>query len=412
MTKPYAVYADRNGRIMEEPGMTALGGNGDNWVEMEELIPLPPGSDLFFLPHRRPVGKNIVTGKVELMAGKDRAAVAAGLPPGYTRLLLPAYRSLPGAPRLPFFGYTAVTAVNGRFFVAARKTDRAVGWEPETHNTPDLPALVEKKTAAYPENRILKQLAHCALVYRCVTAQNIFYGRGEGGLPVADSCNAQCLGCISLQPSECCPSPQQRIDFQPTVDEIVEVALMHLQAPGKTMISFGQGCEGEPLTAWRRLWPAVRTVRRRTGKGIININTNAGLTHALKELAEAGLDSARVSLLSAVAENYHKYHRPQNYTFQQVGKSVDLLRAYGVFVSINLLVIPGFTDRPTEKEALFAWLRRHPVDMIQLRNLNIDPGWFWKKMRLSKEPGTGISHFIDEIKKEFPGVLLGNVSRL
>ncbi len=105
MTKPYAVYADRYGRIREEPGLTALGANGENWVEMEELIPLPPGSDLFFLPRRRPVGRNIITGKVEVMAGKDRAAVAAGLPPGYTRLLLPAYRSLPGA---PVFLYLAI----------------------------------------------------------------------------------------------------------------------------------------------------------------------------------------------------------------------------------------------------------------------------------------------------------------
>jgi|SRR5690554_4111529 len=411
MTRPYAVYADRNGEIMVEPRMTAVGGNGGNWVEMKELIPLPSGSDLFFLPRRRPAGINTVTGKMELMDGKDRAAVAAALPPGYTRLLLPAYRSLPQAPRLPLFGYTAAAAFGDRFFVAARKTDRAAGWEIQNHNTPDLPALVEKKTAAHPENRILKQLAHCALVYRCLTAQNVFYGRGEGGLPVANSCNAQCLGCISLQPAECCPSPQQRIDFQPTVDEIVEVALMHLRAAGKTMISFGQGCEGEPLTAWRRLWRAVKTVRRRTGKGMININTNAGLPRALKILVGAGLDSARISLLSAVPDNYHQYHRPQDYTFQQVGESVDLLRAQEVFVSLNLLVMPGFTDRRAEKEALFAWLRRHPVDMIQLRNLNIDPGWFWQKMRLSKEPGAGIPSFIEEIKKEFPGVLLGNVSR-
>lgn len=50
MTKPYAVYADRYGRIREEPGLTALGANGENWVEMEELIPLHPGSNLFSSP--------------------------------------------------------------------------------------------------------------------------------------------------------------------------------------------------------------------------------------------------------------------------------------------------------------------------------------------------------------------------
>src|SRR5690554_303025 len=413
MEKVYAVYAGWDGKIGVDPGMFALGAGGRQWVELQRasLVPLPPEADLFLLPRRRPAGINRQNSRQELLPGEDRTAVAAGLPPGYTRLFLPAYRSLPSAPRLPLFGYTAVAAVNGRLFVAAQKTDEATaGWQVREGEEKKIPALVEKKLAAHPENRILKQLAHCTLVYKCLTARNIFLGRGEGGIPVAPACNARCLGCISLQPAECCPSPQERIAFQPAVEEIVEVALPHLRA-GKTIISFGQGCEGEPLTVWPLLVRAVEKIRRHTGAGTININTNAGLPQGLEALAGAGLNSARISLLSALPGHYHRYHRPQNYSLDQVGQSIDRLGALGVFTSLNLLVMPGYTDRREEMTALFRWLHRHPVDMIQLRNLNIDPEWFWQVMKAGSGPAAGISRFCAELKKEFPGLLVGNFNR-
>lgn len=413
MEKAYAVYADPDGRIGIDDRMLALGASGDQWVELtpESLVPLPPEADLFFLPRRRPAGINRRTGRQELLPGEERTAVAAGLPPGYTRLFLPAYRSLPSAPHLPLFGYTAVAAVGGRLFVAAQKTDEVpAGWRLREREAKKIPALVWKKLAAHPGNRILKQLAHCTLVYKCLTARNIFLGRGEGGIPVSSACNARCLGCISLQPAECCPSPQERISFQPAVEEIVEVALPHLQA-GKTIISFGQGCEGEPLTVWPRLVRAVERIRKHTGAGTININTNAGIPDGLEALAGAGLNSARISLLSAVPDSYRRYHRPQNYHLEQVGESIDRLRAKGVFISLNLLVMPGYTDRREEMAALFRWLHRHPVNMIQLRNLNIDPEWFWRVMGPGSGPAAGISRFCTELKKEFPGLLVGNFNR-
>lgn len=413
MEKVYAVYAGRDGKIGIDPGMLALGAGGREWVKLQRssLLPLPPEADLFLLPRRRPAGINRRSGRQELLPGEERTAVAAGLPPGYTRLLLPAYQSLPSAPHLPLFGYTAVAAVNGRLFVAAQKTDCVTaGWRLRRREAEKIPALVREKLAAHPKNRILKQLAHCTLTYQCLTARNIFLGRGEGGVPVSSACNARCLGCISLQPAECCPSPQERIDFQPTVEEIVEVAVPHLQA-GKTIISFGQGCEGEPLTVWPQLVRAVETIRRHTGAGTININTNAGIPQGLEALAGAGLNSARISLLSALPERYRRYHRPRNYDLDQVGQSIDRLRALGVFISLNLLVMPGYTDCHEEMDALFRWLRRHPVNMIQLRNLNIDPEWFWGKMGLSTESGIGIRLFCAELKREFPGILVGNFNR-
>ena len=67
--------------------------------------------------------------------------------------------------------------------------------------------MVAQHRAQMPENCIITQLAHCALEYSCFTAQNIFYRRYEGGIPVSNACNAACVGCISEQAADCCPSP-------------------------------------------------------------------------------------------------------------------------------------------------------------------------------------------------------------
>ena len=68
-----------------------------------------------------------------------------------------------------------------------------------------------------------------------------FMERWEAPLPAAPGCNSQCLGCISLQPGDCCPASHDRIDFVPTVDELCQVAVPHLTTVDQGIVSFGQG---------------------------------------------------------------------------------------------------------------------------------------------------------------------------
>lgn len=414
-TKIYVVYATDRGELEFDSELAALGADGEEYWELtaEDLIPLPAGATLFYLPGRAPLGV-ADDGSVVSIAEKGITAVAAILPQGYTRLFLPAYQREPDAPRLPLFGYTAVVFKEGELWVAARRTDELGRWEPRYYSTPELPGLIEAKLAAHPKNRILKQLAHCATEYHCFTAQNIFYGRWEGGIPVSPSCNAQCLGCISQQASECCPSPQERITFAPTVEEVVEVGLAHL-VNDEAIISFGQGCEGEPLLAGKVIKEAITVLRQKTAAGTININTNAGLPAVLGDLAAAGLNTARISLFSADPAYYRFYHRPQGYTIDQVSDSIRRLDRYAVFISLNLLTLPGFTDREAQVEKLFAFLRNHPVGMIQIRNLNIDPDYIWARMHQEKlapaGPTLGIAGFLAELEREFPTLVVGNYSR-
>src|SRR5204863_4789699 len=124
-------------------------------------------------------------------------------------------------------------------------------------------------------------------------------------------------------------------------------------------VSFGQGCEGEPLTRYRAIAQAIRLMRARTSRGSININTNASLPHALEALFDAGLDAVRVSLNSAVKDLYEAYYQPVRYGWEEVEDSVALARKRRAYVALNLLVFPGVTDRAGEVERLLALVRKH-----------------------------------------------------
>ncbi len=411
-----AVYADEQGQAFEDERFIALGRSGDRIVEINkaEFIPLPPGASLMVMPDRYPVGISQMTGNFAIISDRGHA-VAALLPQGYTRTYLPAAIATDASAQLPLFGYTAVAwhTEENCFYVAAVPTDaQREKWNPCHYNTPDLAERVEHLVQRFPNNPIINQIAHCSLDYSCFTAQNMFYHRWEAGIPVSGQCNAQCVGCISEQVSECCPSPQQRITYTPTVDEVAAVILHHLQDAPDAIASFGQGCEGEPMLQASLIAAAIKMVRQQTPNGIINANTNAGYTAGIEQVCAAGIDSLRVSMNSAIPAHYQSYFRPRNYTLEDVKKSLAIARKYGVFVSLNWLTTPGVNDTEQELNALIELVREYQIDMIQIRNLNLDPDQY----RLIyppvlEEPELGILNMLNILDEELPGVLIGNFSR-
>lgn len=410
------VYADEKGRIYDHRSLRAAGRTGDRLVEISggDVEVLPPGASLVLVPGGVPVG----IGRAGQFTALERDpwrggrifAVAALLPQGYARTFLPAYARGKGEGPLPLFGYAAVAWRGGTFYVAARKVEEPGTWDPVHYCTPDLPARVEEKLKVCSQNRILKQLARCALEYSCYTAQNIFYGRWEGGVPVSPACNAGCLGCISLQPSDCCPSPQARIDFEPEVTEIVQVAVPHLEGGEGAIVSFGQGCEGEPVLAGKTLVKAVNEIRRRTDRGTINMNTNGSSPAAVAELCRAGLDAVRVSLFSAREDYYRAYCRPRGFELADVRKTLVEAAKAGAYTSLNLLLFPGFTDREGEVRALRELIESCGVKMVQLRNLNIDPDLLLNSLPPLEGEVLGIPALV-EILKGMPGLEVGCYSR-
>jgi pyruvate-formate lyase-activating enzyme len=193
------------------------------------------------------------------------------------------------------------------------------------------------------------------------------------------------------------------------VDEVLDVALPHLKGAEDAIVSFGQGCEGEPLMQWRLLERSIRELRERTDRGTVNLNTNGSFPDRVAKLCDAGLDSVRVTLNSPHLKFYKRYHKPKGYSFGEVLDSMVQAKKKGIYTSINLLVFPGFTDREEEVEGLIKLIRKTDLDLIQMRNLNIDPDLYLKTM--GKGEGMGISKMIDILKKEFPSLQFGYFNR-
>ena len=401
-----AIYADRRGNIREAEGVQALGRIGAHNVLLrpEDLIPLPDSADLMFMPGHDAVGW---AGNTEQSVGGT--AVSAILPQGYTRTHLPAFHRMENTAPLPLYGYTAVVSYGGELYTAAVYTDENEKWDPANYNGRELKKLVRRTMKELSNNRIVEQVGNCSLNYHCLTAQNLFYRRWECGVPTSPVCNANCLGCISLQSSECCPSPQERIRFSPTADEIAEVGIYHLSIAPDGIISFGQGCEGEPSLAADRIAEGIRKIRAATARGQINMNSNAGFPEGMKKIVDAGLDSLRVSIISARDESYDAYYRA-SYPLSNVKESLRYALDHGVYVSLNLLHFPGFTDRAEELAAWQDFFRALPVQMIQMRNLNIDPSLFLQMMPKAKEEFVGTKVFMDKLHDEFPQLVIGSFS--
>jgi pyruvate-formate lyase-activating enzyme len=409
----YLVYADAEGNVYDHDEIMALGRGGDVITEMteDELIPLPEGATLVSLPYTRPIGFNEESGEMEALQG-DYNAVGALLPQGYTRLYIPSYVKTDKTEKLPLFGYAAVVWKDDGFYVAAELSDSPEPWNPRNCNTEELEMKVEQLTDKYSDNRLFEHLSHCALEYECLTASNTFLNRLEGAVPVSSTCNAGCYGCISEQPEgRGFISPQTRMTFRPTVDEIVQVMLEHLTSP-ESIISFGQGCEGEPSTQAAIIIEAIRRVREQTSLGYININTNAGLTDHIRGIVDAGLNLMRVSTISALDEHYNPYYMPRGYDLRSVEKSLRYAVDHGVYTSINYLVFPGVTDREEEIEAMVEFARRTGLRLIQLRNLNIDPESYLELIPPAKGELLGMKQAIEIFKAELPDVVIGSYTHV
>lgn len=409
-SSPYLLYSDGNGAIFEDRSLFATGRSGWDAYEVpaEEWIALPSGGSLYELPGRRGIGIDVRTGAMRIC--EKGWAVAAFIPPAFTGLHLAAYESAPDAPTLPLFCYTAAGWLNDQFMVPAVRIEADVRQEATGYNDETIASGVESLIRAYPHNRLLSHLAEkCCLTYHCPAARNLFSSRWECPVPTSPACNANCIGCISFQPEEeNIVSTQDRLTFRPTVEEIVEFTVPHLEQAPYPIVSFGQGCEGEPLLMWETIRDAITEIRKHTGRGSININTNGSRPAAVEALCRAGLNSIRVSTNSARKSIYEKYYRPNNYEFEDIVESLKVVRRYNGWSSINYFVFPGMTDSVDEYEALSRLISETKLSMIQWRNFNIDPDWYLGKIGVHDTgERLGIRQLMDLIAEEFPHLRFG-----
>lgn len=410
------VVSDGSGNIFEIPGyqMCGMGGTENFLPDQDDLIRLPYGSDLFELPGRTAIGYD--PRKEQFVEVKEHEGVrvypvAAFMAPAHLQLFRSAYVNGTNAPRLPLYNYAAVGWWRDDFYAAGIRIDTDMRQDLHLFNASFIEREGRRLLKKFPKNRLVHHLVeNCVVRYGCPAARNFTLGRWECPIPTSPGCNSACVGCISEQLAENeIISPQDRITFIPTVEEIVEFTVPHLENAPRAVVSFGQGCEGEPLLAAEVLVEAVREIRRRTDQGIINLNTNASRPDIIEKLCEAGLDSLRASINSAQRVYYDRYYNPRHYTVDDVIESLKVLRGYNRWASINYLTFPGLTDHPNEMEALDRLISETRINMIQTRNLNIDPDWYMDRLGLRDLSQTqiGMRNWVAHVRENYPWIKLG-----
>jgi len=404
---------NKDGNIYDYPEAAGVFRSGNRFVEVDdsELIKLPYGSYMFTLPDRFPVtstGEGFKSIR-ETPDGDPINAVSAFLASGYLRTKLPAFEKKDNSITLPLWAYCGVVLKDDEFYVPAMRIDEDPRSDPHLHEDhKGLNKGIKKAKELFPDNRLVSQLSICSTQHNCLCARNFFMGRYECPVPTSPACNADCLGCLSFQTEDSGFSESQfRLDFAPTPDEISQIIVHHFNKVEYGVASFGQGCEGEPLLRGNDLADAIIKVREKTDCGTININTNGSRPEIVKKMISSGLDSIRVSLSSPTEKYYNSYHRPVSYNYSDVMKTIEIALEKEIFVSINLFFMPGFTDSISEVESLMRFLEKYPVSMIQTRNMNIDPDYYFDKIGFIDEDFIGIKKLIDMLRDKHPEIRLG-----
>jgi len=413
---PVLLTADSKGKITDFPELEAVGMSNGHFYrpQPDDFIPLPKGSELFALPGRLPVGwdpqnnEPVLLDENPNLKGQPVSAVAAFMAPAYTSVFNSSYQTRPAAPTLPLFAYTAVGWHNDNFWVTAFRSDPDKRQDHSQYDQHTVIRKTKKKLKANRDNRLIQHLGKCCLTYGCPAARNYFLGRWEAPLPTSPECNARCIGCISLQPTGVCSATQDRITFVPTAKEISDLAVPHLMQAEDPIVSFGQGCEGEPLLQADVLQTAIEQIRSKTSRGTINLNSNSSLPDSIAKLAGVGLNSLRVSLNSVQEIYYTRYYRPKGYNFADVKQSIRIMKENNRFVSLNYFILPGVTDSVEEFETLCRFITTYSPDFIQLRNLNMDPEWYLNTLKFPKDSvAMGIRHWLQSLKERFPDLQFG-----
>jgi len=406
---PYLLYSNEKGHIFEDRSLLAIGRSANQNIELsgKDFIQLPEGSDIFHLPGRRAIGFDPAAN--EFRECKKGWAVAAFVAPAYTLMHHAAWVTEHNAPRLPLYAYATIGWADDNYYTAAFRIDPDIRQDCDQFNQAEVKKNVKQMLRENQDNRLMKHLSKCAMEYLCPAARNYFMNRWEAPLPTSPACNSRCVGCISYQPKEHkIIASQNRINFVPTPEEIAEIAIQHLNTAPNPIVSFGQGCEGEPLLQWETINESIKLIRAKTQKGVINLNTNASNPKAVDELCKSGLQSIRVSMNSVQEQNYLKYYKPVNYGFADVIECIKVARRNNIWVSINYFVFPGYTDEIQEVEALRNLIKENDISMIQWRNFNIDPEWYAEIVK-PVENGIymGVRELVLALQKEFPDLYHG-----
>lgn len=382
--------------VSADYGATALDGSVP--VPLDRAIPLPTDAQLVPLADRAAMGLDR-RGQVRSL-GPARWALAAILRPGYVRTHVPSVEAAGDVTPLEPLSYSAVAAdTRGELVVAAV----AMSGPPASPPRDDGGDAITRRLRTEPSNKLLRQLARCAREYHCAAARNAFLGQGDCALPLGAPANDEAAPVVALRRRDE-RAPLWPVAFRVPAADVAAVAIAHLSAGG-TSVSFGHACEGEPLELIRDVVDVTARIRAADAGGEIVLRTSGASAVALGRAAEAGLDRVVVRLASADSPTFERVHRPTGFRWTDVRGTLREAAMRRLPITVELLSLPGLSDREADVAALVALLGElRPGTELRLADLAADP-----YALLARIPGSatvGITALLDRLRAEAAHVRL------
>ena len=356
---PRMLFADDQGRIYDHPDYLMVGRSagpdrppnriGPDRTARDEPVVLPAQ-----MPPRR-AGPRIPDGRLRSQGrnwGEGRPN--AGPWPrfsnrGYVRTLLPAAEGRrEGLRAAPVGVFGGGGFLDGKYVAGAFRVEDNPHWDPR--NFDDRKMMPKTGRVAWRATGTIRSFSiwpTAATHNHCFAAKNLFLERWGSAFAGQQNMQRPLPRVPFRSAQRVLPGPRMRGSiFARPRRQIVDVAAPHLENAPDSIVSFGQGCEGEPLTEAPLIEEAIVEIRNRTKKGTVNLNTNGSLPPGGgKTRGRGGWIPIRVSLNSARPEIYRAYVRPNGFDITDIEQNASFVRRRGALHHGELSRLPRSDGR-------------------------------------------------------------------
>ncbi len=349
---PNLVFADKNGNVYDHPVLKSVFKTATyNTVPYElEMIPMPQDSQLKMIVDAVPYSYDQMQAKI--VEFSNGFPVYTELPAGYLRILYPSYK---------FSG-------EEDNFTSSHLAP--VGWMDEKFVVPAI--FIEKKNKITPK--------HFKNLKNTIQEDEKLYFLNK----------------------------KQKLDFLENNELIIksnnELKLIHRIIP-----FFLENNQQVVITLKYDLDDkSYGIIKSLTNENItFNLNINSFAVDKLNRSLNEFIDSLSFDITSCNPD----FLKKESISFDNMTKCFELAEKNNLFISINLLTLPGFTDSTKEYEKTVEFLNTFKIEYLKLRELKTVPHKFFQENKIESSEILGLKNMLKYIKKRCKRVKMGYFSR-
>lgn len=349
---PNLVFADKKGNVFDHPVLKSVFKTATfNTVPYElEMIPMPQNTQLKMLTDALPYAYDQMQAKI--VEFSNGFPVYTELPAGYVRILYPSYK----------------TTLEEDNFTSSHLAP--VGWMDEKFVVPAI--FVEKKSKITTKN--FKKLRNIIQEDEKLNFLN----------------------------------KKLKLDFLEN-NEILIKSNNELKLTQKIIPFFLENNQPLVITIKYDLDDkSYGIIRELTDENItFNLNINSFSLDKLNRSLNEFIDTLSFDIKSCNPDFLTK----ESTNFDVMIKCFEIAEKNNLYISVNLLTLPGFTDSINEYEKTVEFLNAFKIDYLKLRELKTIPHKFFSENKIESSEILGLKNMLKYIKKRCKRVKMGYFSR-